>query len=352
VSSFPLHRTASPQDFRPVPSALGADGTFTDHFSRSILRAAEKDSRVLALTAAMEKGTGLAPFHRRFPERFFDTGIAEEHTVTFAAGLAKAGYKPVVAIYSTFIQRGTDQMIHDVALQNLDVCFALDRAGFVADDGATHQGLYDIALFRPVPNLSILAPADGPELEAMLDWALSQSGPALIRYPKGSAVGSGCPPLPLERGRGVFLRQGGGPLCLAFTGSLYPQALDAAQRLSADEGVEADLYNLRFLKPVDEPYLALLMDRYETVVFIEEGVKMGGFGEYGAELAERYGCRCRVLALGAPDRVFSQGSREELLHQSGLDGMGITARIESMGGAQTTFATHPPSPPGARQQVL
>jgi 1-deoxy-D-xylulose-5-phosphate synthase len=319
--------------------------TFTEAFGAALLLAAERDRRVAALTAAMEKGAGLSRFRRAFPDRFFDVGIAEEHGVTFAAGLAARGLKPVAAIYSTFIQRAVDQIIHDTALQKLPVVFALDRAGFVADDGETHQGLFDIALFRSTPNTAILAPAGETELRLMLDWALDRggaaagrrpftepgfSGPVLIRYPKAR-----CPAehpafsLPLEPGRGVWLARGiERRCCLAFTGSLYEQALDAAARL-ATGGIEADLYNLRFLKPLDEDYLADILNSYELVAVAEEGIREGGFGEYAAALARRRDCEAAVmvLAAGSGSLEHALGTREELLHKNGLDGEGIAARI-------------------------
>ncbi|MDR0877118.1 MAG: hypothetical protein LBN21_03625 [Treponema sp.] len=286
----------------------------------------------------MEKGTGLSAFGKAVPRRFFDVGIAEEHAVTFAAGLAAKGLKPVAAIYSTFIQRSVDQVIHDVALQNLPVTFALDRSGFVGEDGETHQGLFDIALFRPVPNMTLLAPASESELALMLDWSLRRPevqnslkyqnpGPVMIRDPKCL-----CPPedpvfsLPLEAGRGVFVRQRGASVCLAFTGSLYPEVLAAAEQLTA-AGLAADLYNLRFLKPIDEDYLASLMNRYRLMVFIEEGVREGGFGEYAAELALRRNCTGRVLVIGVEGNFEALGTRQELLQMNGLNGEGIAGRV-------------------------
>jgi 1-deoxy-D-xylulose-5-phosphate synthase len=231
------------------------------------------------------------------------------------------------------MQRAVDQLIHDVALQNLPVVFILDRSGFVGDDGETHQGLFDIALFRPVPNMTILAPAAEAELKAMLDWSLSRPGPCLIRYPKAS-----CPPHdeafsgPLELGRGAFIRRNAAvpdkdpSLCLAFTGGLYPQVLEAAEIL-ASRNIPADLYNLRFLKPIDEAYLLDLMNRYDLVVFIEEGLKSGGFGEYGVELGTAHTCGAQTLALGAGDSFASLGTRDELLEFSGLDGPGIARSV-------------------------
>jgi 1-deoxy-D-xylulose-5-phosphate synthase len=302
---------------------------FTESFSRALVAAGERDGRVAALTAAMEKGTGLSPFKSLFPRRFFDTGIAEEHAVTFAAALAARGLKPVAAVYSTFIQRAMDQVIHDVCLQRLPVVFALDRAGFVSDDGDTHQGLFDIALFRSAPNMTILAPAGGLELRAMLEWALSgpDRGPVMIRYPKAPCPPEdGLPGLSLEPGRGIFVRRGAGEICLAFTGGLYPQALAAADLL-AGEQLGADLYNLRFLKPVDEDYLAEIINRYELMVFVEEGIKNGGFGEYAAELAARRGCGARILVLAVREQYASLGTRDELLRKNGLDGPGIARAV-------------------------
>jgi 1-deoxy-D-xylulose-5-phosphate synthase len=229
------------------------------------------------------------------------------------------------------MQRAADQVILDVCLQNLPVTFALDRAGFVSDDGETHQGLFDIALFRFVPNMTILAPAGEWELKIMLDWVERLAGPCIIRYPKVR-----CPQdddafhAPLEWGRGAFVRRGprkdNASCCLAFTGSLLPQVLEAADILE-DRDVVADIYNLRFLKPVDEAWLRDIMNSYRLFVYIEEGVKKGGFGEYAAELALREKCSCRILVLGAPDSFIAQGKREELLHRTGLDGQGIAKAV-------------------------
>ncbi|MCL2128620.1 MAG: 1-deoxy-D-xylulose-5-phosphate synthase, partial [Treponema sp.] len=327
-----------PGNYHGVKAAAADSGTgcnrpaFTDAFGAALLKAAVRSSRVAALTAAMEKGTGLDRFRAVYPDRFFDAGIAEGHAVTFAAGLAAQGLRPVAAIYSTFIQRSMDQVIHDVALQNLPVVFALDRSGFVDGDGETHQGLFDIALFSPVPKMTILAPASENELRLMLDYALGCGGPAMIRYPKAI-----CPPelpslsLPLEKGRGVWLHRGyGSRICLAFTGSLYPQALDAFERLRV-EGLQADLYNLRFLKPVDEDYLAGILNSYDLVAFIEEGVKAGGFGGYAAALARCRNCGAETLVLAVEENYavggHALGTREELLRNNRLDGAGIAAGI-------------------------
>jgi 1-deoxy-D-xylulose-5-phosphate synthase len=300
--------------------AYPKDTSFTDVYSRLILEAGRRDPRVLTITAAMEKGTGLSAFKREFPYRFFDVGITEEHAVIFAAGLAAQGLRPVVAVYSTFIQRAVDQVIHDTALQKLPITFVLDRAGFVSDDGETHQGLFDIALFRPIPHMTILAPAGEAEFRLMLTWSLTGTGPSVIRYPKGPCPreDEGFAP-PLEWGRGVFVRQRNASLCLAFTGSLYTQVLEAARLLEV-QGIPADLYNLRFLKPIDEVYLAGILNQYELVIFIEEGVLLGGFGEYATALGKRKHCAARIMTLGGGDRFMSQGTREVLLQRNGLNG--------------------------------
>ncbi|MCL1992987.1 MAG: 1-deoxy-D-xylulose-5-phosphate synthase [Spirochaetes bacterium] len=311
----------------------GGQPSFTGAFGSALLDAARDDGRLVAITAAMDKGTGLSRFKRAFPGRFFDVGIAEEHALTFAAGLAAQGLKPVVAVYSTFIQRSVDQIIHDAALQKLPVILALDRGGFVGDDGETHQGLFDISLFRSTPNMTILAPAGEGELRLMLDWALKhEGGPVIIRYPKAL-----CPveipvfSLPLESGRGLWIAGGaGGQICLAFTGSLYREVLEAADLLWK-QGIEADIYNLRFLKPVDEDYLEGLMNSYALFAVIEEGIREGGFGEYAAALAMRRGCAAKIETLAVAgdfaEKINALGTREQLLAVNGLDGAGIAGQV-------------------------
>jgi 1-deoxy-D-xylulose-5-phosphate synthase len=309
--------------------------TFTQVFSDALLQAGQKDGRVAAITAAMEEGTGLEPFRKAFPARFYDVGIAEGHAVTFAAGLAAGGLRPVAAIYSTFIQRAADAIIHDVCLQNLPVVFALDRAGFISADGETHQGLFDISLFRSSPNMTLLAPAGEEEFTQMMSWALASSGPVIIRYPKAPCpAGDPAFSLPLEKGRGVWITR---PLwesgsvfcdvCLMFTGGLYPQIM-AAKDILISRGIEADIYNLRFLKPVDEDYLSAVVNRYENVILAEEGSRSGGFGEYLAELAMRRNCACRVKVLGCGEKFDALGDREELLLRNGLDAEGIATAVE------------------------
>jgi 1-deoxy-D-xylulose-5-phosphate synthase len=308
--------------------------TFTESFSKAILAACERDRRVTAVTAAMQTGTGLSSLAQIYPERFFDVGIAEEHAVAFASALATRGLKPVVAIYSTFIQRAVDQVIHDAALQKLPVIIALDRAGLVGADGETHQGLFDISLFRSAPNTVILAPSGDTEMSLMLDWALDQeTGPVIIRYPKAY-----CPDetsafsLPLEKGRGAWVSKNGRQVCLAFTGSLYREAREAAAIL-AERGIAADLYNLRFLKPVDEDYLTGIFNSYELVCVAEEGMREGGFGEYAAALARRRNCAAALVTAAVESGFFENeralGTREELLALNFLDGGGIAGTVIS-----------------------
>jgi 1-deoxy-D-xylulose-5-phosphate synthase len=304
-------------------------GNFTQVFGRAVLEVGRRDKRLVVITAAMEEGPGLSPFKEAFPARFFDVGIADEHAVTFAAGLASGGLCPATAIYSTFIQRGADQIIHDVCLQNLPVIFALDRSGLVGDDGETHQGIYDISLFRSFPNLTILAPAGEEEFIQMFNWAFNSPGPVMLRYPKALCpAGDPAFSFPLVKGRGVWTRRTGrDSVCIVFTGSIYYQVLMAADILESRE-IDADLYNLRFLKPLDEEYLTSAMNQYECVVIAEEGSRSGGIGEYVTELAFRNNCICRVLALGVKEKFDALGTREELLRRNGLDGEGLADAVE------------------------
>ncbi|MCL2209501.1 MAG: 1-deoxy-D-xylulose-5-phosphate synthase [Treponema sp.] len=311
--------------------------TFTQAFSNALVKAAQKDEKVVAVTAAMKTGTGLTVFADEFPWRLFDVGIAEEHAATFASGLAAGGLKPVAAVYSTFIQRSFDQIIHDAALQKLPVIFALDRAGFVEADGETHQGLFDIALFRSVPNMTLLSPASEKELQLMLEWALdiekremSGKGPVVIRYPKAY-----CPDeidsfsKPVENGRGVWVRKDEkSRTCILFTGGLYPEA-DKAASILENKGINIDLYNLRFLKPLDEDYFISFLGNYSLAVILEEGIKDGGFGEYAASLERNKNLKILVLAANSvfykEDRCV--GTRNELLAGSGLDSLSIVDSI-------------------------
>lgn len=302
--------------------------TFTEAFSGSIADLAQEDERIVAVTAAMADGTGLRLFQARFPDRFFDVGIAEQHAVTFASGIARAGLKPVVAVYSTFLQRAVDQVIHDVALPNLPVVFAIDRAGLVGSDGETHQGTFDIALFRSIPGLTVLAPSTQREMELMLRYALAKGGPVMIRYPKAPC----CPPQsgceqPLLEGRGAMVKQQKGEVLVVSFGALIQEALEAAELLGRLK-IRADVYNLRFIQPLDLDYLVSLFYRYRMVCLVEEGCRCGGIGEQIAADLKRRGIVVPFLHLGFPRKFIQQGSRRELLEIYGLDGRTIAVAVE------------------------
>lgn len=305
--------------------------TWTRLFGTAVLEAGKKDKKIVAITAAMGNGTGLSYFKAAFPERFFDVGIAEAHAVTFAAALAVQGLKPVVAIYSTFFQRAIDSVIHDTALGNLPVVFAVDRAGFVPGDGETHQGLFDVNILRAIPNMTILSPADGSELVMMLNWALDNPSPCVIRYPKTTlpqAVSAFS--VPVEAGRGVLAaHKEDAKICIAFTGGLYQEAFAASEILER-EGHSAVLYNLRFIKPVDEAYLLRLIKNYRYIAVAEECVRSGGFGEYLTAFIHKNKSAVKIIPLAADDIFYPQAtSRSELLRMAGLDGEHIAAAIRS-----------------------
>ncbi|UCF98193.1 MAG: 1-deoxy-D-xylulose-5-phosphate synthase [Spirochaetaceae bacterium] len=302
--------------------------SFTEVFSGLIADLAQEDQRIVAITAAMANGTGLRLFQTRFPDRFFDVGIAEQHAVTFASGLARAGLKPVVAIYSTFLQRAVDQVIHDVALPRLPVVFAVDRAGLVGPDGETHQGAFDIALFRSIPGLSILAPSTHKEMELMLRYAFGKGAPVMIRYPKAPCCpGQSMAGQPLLEGRGVLVRQNRGEVLIAAFGALLEEALQAADLLNGLK-IPADVYNLRFLQPLDMDHLVSLFYRYRLVCLVEEGCRCGGIGEKIAADLKLRGTALPFLHLGFPRRFLPHGSRREQLALYGLDGQTIAAAVE------------------------
>lgn len=318
----PLH-SSDPLDPPDQPAVKRP--TFTESFGQAMVAAASGDDRVVAVTAAMSAGTGLDGFQRAFPDRCFDVGIAEEHAVTFAAGMAAGGLRPVVAIYATFMQRAFDQVHHDVALQGLPVVFALDRAGAVPDDGETHQGIYDIQAYRAVPGLSILAPASSGEVGQALRWALAHDGPTMIRYPKAA-----CPPErpayaePFVPGRGVFVRkaEAGAETLFVASGALVDEALAAADACAAS-GLSADVYHLRFLKPVDTVAFAAMAARYRRVVIAEEGVLTGGVASDLAAAVSGDGRA--VVALGFDEKPLPQARRDELLAAAGLSAGALAA---------------------------
>jgi len=298
--------------------------TYSQIFGQWLCDMAARDPRIIGVTPAMREGSGLVEFSKRFPDRYFDVAIAEQHAVTFAAGLAAEGYKPVVAIYSTFLQRAYDQLIHDVALQNLPVVFALDRAGLVGSDGATHQGSYDISFLRCIPNMVIMAPADENECRQMLYTASTLPGPAVVRYPRGTGPGV---PLVEEMtaipvGRALVRREGRSGLAILVFGTL----LDSGQKIA--ERLDATLVNMRFVKPLDEDLVIPLATRHRAIVTIEENATVGGAGSAVGELFTSEGLQVPLLQLGIPDRFIEHGSRESCLTAAGLDAAGLTASIE------------------------
>ncbi|MFM2448302.1 MAG: 1-deoxy-D-xylulose-5-phosphate synthase [Pseudomonadota bacterium] len=311
--------------------------TFTQVFGQWLCDMAEKDKRLVGITPAMREGSGMVEFEQRFPKRYHDVGIAEQHAVTFAAGLACEGLKPVVAIYSTFLQRGYDQLIHDVALQNLPVVFALDRAGLVGADGATHAGAYDIAYLRCIPHMAIMAPADENECRALLTTAFEYDGPSAVRYPRGSGAGVAIQKelAALPFGKGEKRRHTSVPpgekalpriAILAFGTLLYP-ALEAAEKL------DASVANMRFVKPLDTELLLQLAHDHDALVTVEEGCVMGGAGSAVLEALQAAGVACPVLTLGLPDEFIEHGDPAKLLALCGLDAVGIEqAIIKRFGG--------------------
>ena len=305
-----------------VKPATPAKQTFTQVFGQWLCDMAAKDQRLVGITPAMREGSGMVEFHQRYPGRYYDVGIAEQHAVTFAAGMACEGVKPVVAIYSTFLQRAYDQLIHDVALQNLPVVFALDRAGLVGADGATHAGAYDIAFIRCIPNMSLACPADERECRQLLTTAYEQDHPVAVRYPRGS--GAGVAPLAtldgLPFGKAEVRRQGRRIAILAFGTLLYP-ALQAAEKL------DATVVNMRWAKPLDTELLLQLAAEHEALVTVEEGCIMGGAGSAVAEALHAAGVQRPLLQLGLPDTFIEHGDPARLLALQGLDAQGIEHAI-------------------------
>ncbi len=306
-----------------------AERTYTEIFADALVELGEQDSRVVAITAAMPAGAGSKRFAARFPDRCMDVGIAEAHGVTFAAGLARAGLKPVVAIYSTFLQRAYDQIMHDVALQpGLNVVFALDRAGLVGEDGPTHHGAFDIAYLRHLPGLTLLAPRDGEELRRMLAFALTLEGPAAIRYPRGVAADlCALPRAPLAWGRAELLRAGNDGTVFAY-GRMVAPALAAAEKLAAADGAQLAVYNARFAKPLDEAALDEALARSPLVVTVEDHALAGGFGSAVGEVLARQERLYRLVNLGLPDRFIELGSPAQLDARLGLDPAGLQAAFQ------------------------
>lgn len=331
-----------PERFHGVGPFAISDGTvekfdslsFTESFSNALMDLALKRNDIVAVTAAMSKGTGLDTFARHYPERFFDVGIAEEHAVTFAGGLSRGGMLPVVCIYSTFMQRAVDQLIHDIALQNLRAVIVLDRAGAVPNDGETHQGLFDISLFRPVPNIKIMSPATAKDLSICLNYAADTDKAVIIRYPKMS-----CPTeisafsKNIEEGRGVFVSamdfepsfavqfedsdlDSVKKILFVTTGGMYSEVLTASRSLSFDN-ILCDIYSLRFIKPFDDEYFLNLAKNYDGIVFVEDGMKTGGISEELARLCAENGIE-KIAVKAFPEEFYHQGTRSQVLEQAGL----------------------------------
>ena len=299
--------------------------TYTQVFSDWICDAASKDKRLVAITPAMREGSGLVRFEKEFPDRYFDVAIAEQHAVTLGAGMAIAGYKPVVAIYSTFLQRAYDQLIHDVAVQNLPVLFAVDRAGVVGPDGKTHTGSYDISFLRCIPNMTVMAPADENETRQMLQTGIEINGPSAIRYPRGFGPGTSIEKniVTLEVGKAKQERHGKDIVILSF-GSLLDVALKSAENLNAS------VINMRFIKPLDENIIQEVANYHSLVVTLEDNVVMGGAGSAVNEFLLSKNISTHVLNLGLPDHFQEHGTREELLSDAGLDATSITAKIKEI----------------------
>ncbi len=314
---------------KPVKSPSAAP-TYTKVFGQSLCELMARDEKIVALTAAMPDGTGICDALEKFPERSFDVGIAEQHCVTFAAGLSVEGLKPVCAIYSTFLQRAFDQVVHDVCIQNLNVKFCLDRGGIAGGDGPTHHGLLDIAYLRPVPNIILMAPKDEGEMRDMLFTMVEHVGPAAMRYPRGNGVGARLDREPelLEIGKAELLRDGGEIAIVAY-GSMVHPSLQAAEHL-AKEGIETTVVNARFAKPLDSGLLLALARTKRLIVTVEEAYLAGGFGSAVVELLEENGLqdKVRVVRMGIPDRIVTHGDAKLLLAKYGLDADGIYTRVK------------------------
>ena len=315
-----------PSKFDPsvgITPAAGARTTYSQVFGEWLCDMAAREPRLVAITPAMREGSGMVAFSERYPERYFDVGIAEQHAVTFAAGLACEGMRPVVAIYSTFLQRGYDQLIHDIAIQNLPVLFALDRGGLVGGDGATHNGAFDFAYLRTVPNLTVMAPSDADECRQMLYTGSLLGSPAAVRYPRGAALGEANREMkPIPVGKAEVRRRGRRVAILAF-GAMVKPALEAG------EALDATVVNMRFVKPLDAELVRELAQQHDLLVTVEEHQVMAGAGSAVCESLNQQGIDRRVLLLGLPDRFIDHGDPARLLASVGLDAAGITRAVSN-----------------------
>jgi len=336
-----------PGPFDPTSGTIfkekSTSATYTQVFGQWLCDMAERDPRVVGITPAMREGSGLVEFSRKFPDRYFDVAIAEQHAVTLAAGMACEGTRPVVAIYSTFLQRAYDQLIHDVALQNLPVAFAIDRGGLVGGDGATHQGSFDLSYLRCIPNMVVMTPADENECRQMLYTAVTLDGPSAVRYPRGQGPGAriedAMSAVPV--GRAELRREGRSGLLLLAFGTMVAPCVAIAERL------DATLVNMRFVKPLDEELVCRLAARHACIVTLEENVVAGGAGSAVAECLAAHGIERLVHHIGIPDRFIEHGSREDCLTMAGLDAAGLARSIERLWPVQPAVLAAAGGRPGA-----
>lgn len=324
-----------------APAKKAARPSYTQIAIESLVKLAREDKRVVAITAAMCEGTGLNAFEKEFPERLYDVGIAEQHAVTFAAGLAAQGMRPVVAMYATFLQRAYDQVVHDVATQNLPVTFCIDRGGLVAEDGTTHHGAFDYAYLRHMPNMVVMAPKDENELQHMLKTCLAHEGPASVRYPRGVSLG-----VPMDReqkelpiGKGELLRDGTDVAIIGIGVSVWP-AVKAAEQLS-QEGLSTAVINARFVKPLDQELIVNVAKRVRYVVTVEEGCQMGGFGSAVLETLSEAGVTVKTKVLGLPDWYIEQGPQDLLRERYGLTADGIYRTVKELVTKSPTTSREP-----------
>ena len=330
---YAYHATGpfDPKTGLPYKSSKVSPPTYTEVFGRTLCELMERDERIVALTAAMPDGTGVDKALEKFPERSFDVGIAEQHAMTFCAGMACEGLKPVAAIYSTFLQRAFDQVIHDVCLQDLDVTIAMDRAGIVGADGPTHHGLLDIAYLRGYPNIVLMAPKDEGEMRNMMLTAIEHPGPAAIRYPRGNGHGVdiSSPPQKLEIGKAEVIKEGSDVAILAYGEMVYP-AVESAERLAKD-GIHATVVNARFVKPLDEKLIAEIANSHRLILTVEDAYLAGGFGSAVMELLEEQGLlqKVQVVRLGVTDEIVPHGDPKALLAKYGLSADGIADRVRA-----------------------
>ncbi len=319
---------AEPFDIQTgIPTKPRTTANYTDIFSTVMTKLGARDEKVVAITAAMPDGTGLKRFRNMYPERFFDVGIAEEHAVTFAAGLAVGGLRPVVAIYSSFLQRAYDQILHDVCIQNLPVVFAIDRAGLVGSDGETHQGIFDLSFLSSIPGMHIMAPKNKWELSDMMKYAVSFDGPVAIRYPRGEAyAGLKEYRAPIEMGKAELL-YAEGEICLLALGSMVKTAEEVKAMLN-EAGFKCSIINARFVKPIDERAVKWAAENHKLVVSMQENVASGGYGEKVRELMDNLGTGAKLLQIAIPDEYVEHGNVDQLKHEIGIDTETITDRIK------------------------